>query len=310
MTIIPLDTTQNTPVFQSPTNLASYFELSYPGIRLSHLVLVGGKVTRHAVGINYGATGAILDHMRASDFTLQGINSGASMVTIGPGVVVAHGGVGGLQVYGGSLTVLGGQGAEHTSITGNSFGGLWLHGSVEVRVAATDIDPNRPDVSDIDTDDNGAAGVVFDAAGDGYTGTETVTIRGLHSTGSPVGIRADGPSTQILIVRGSYLADNTQSAVRLSSSPLAAPSTFDFGAPGGTDPGRNVFESPKQPATVNTQGAICLATAGQVLAAGNVFGATDCAVGGTLSHSATCASQVDIGGLVPGSSSIDVSHCR
>jgi hypothetical protein len=208
-----------------------------------------------------------------------------------------------VQFLQGSLTILGGHGAEHTSFTGNRIGGLWLHGSGMVTVAGTDIDPNQPDVNDVDMDGNGR-GVTFDYA---FGGTESVTIRGLHATGNIVGIQAIRDS-EVLSVRGSYLADNTQSAVWFSAGGIPPASTLDLGEPAG-DLGRNVFAVDKQAATVNTQGALCLNGAGHVMAAGNLFGAIDCGVGGQLTYSASCSGQVDIGGVTLGTT-IDVSHCH
>ena len=62
---------------------------------------------------------------------------------------------------------------------------------------------------------------------------------------------------------------------------------------------------------MNRQGAICvtaLATgAPRILAAGNVFGVDDCALGGEVTTAPTCTKQVGV--AIPDVAAIDVSAC-
>jgi len=315
VTVVPEDTTKNAPIFRG-SGYGTCFESFARGIRLSHLVLDGNQKMGTGVDVSGNtlsdagdASTVILDHLKVTDFVLKGITLGGEGVTLGPGLTVANC-PGAVEFRGGSLTVLGGHGEDHTSFTGARIGGLWVHGAGSVTVAGADIDPAHPDVSDIDTDNNSGSGVFMEYAQGGTT--EVVSVRGLHSTGNMIGIRAEGFPVEHVTVRSSYLANNTQSAVTfpgLGNGP--EPSTLDLGSAVGPDWGRNVFSAIGQTAAVNTQGGLCLAGAAHVLAAGNIFGAKDCAVGGTLTFSTTCGSQVDIGGLEPDAgTSIDLRSCK
>jgi hypothetical protein len=68
-----------------------------------------------------------------------------------------------------------------------------------------------------------------------------------------------------------------------------APAGIDLGNPAGLDYGRNVFLN-------NQAGDICMVgSAGPtVLAAGNIFGAVDCAVGGKLNPAVTCGNTTSV----------------
>jgi hypothetical protein len=312
VTIRAEDVTKSTPFLEfgnDAGNFGGTVTMNQPNARLSHLVMDG---LRNGIGMS--GAGTSVDHVTVENTVFRGIDSNGSGVTVGPGVILSQNGSG-LHFEGGSLTVLGGAGADHTSLSNNRMYGLWVHGTGTVTLNGSAIDPAHPDVSDIDADNNAVTGVFFDY---GMGGVEAVVLHGLHASGNGSGIYVpDGSGGVDLSVRGSFLGDNTGSAVALPgqapSYPL--PSVFDFGALAGSDNGRNVFASPNQASASNTNAAICfssfvpVASPIQIDAVGNVFGAIDCAIGGTLTRSATCSGQVDIGGLQEGGV-IDVEHCK
>jgi hypothetical protein len=108
------------------------------------------------------------------------------------------------------------------------------------------------------------------------------TVRGLHAAGnSGDGIFCGLP----LKLRGSYLAHNQTGGFSVYGSTTGV---IDLGNAVGPDYGRNIFVG-------NTGGDICGASAEQpVLAAGNIFGIIDCAVGGKLDPSVTCGDTTSV----------------
>ncbi len=302
VTIDAEDPTRNTPILALTSDVNVAVMLEGRDWRLSHLDIQcngGGFVALQ----NLGGDGA-LDHVTIEGCRGHGFLSERGTVTAGPGLDV-HGNEWGIKVEGGTLVVLGGRGTEHTSISGNTAAGVWLHGGGDSTAGASSVDvqggdiaADQPDDNDVAIDDNDVA-ILFDAT------PTAATVRGLHATGNRVGIEVGGPTK----LRGSYLANNLQSAI-VVTGPDATPPVLDFGQPGAQDPGRNVFSVANQAGTVNTQGAICatgFTAAGPLRAAGNIFGATDCLTGGALTTAPACNRQVDVAGGDP--HAIDVSGC-
>jgi hypothetical protein len=286
VTIIAEDTTKNTPlvlVGETPMGLLCSgvvgLYLGQANARLSHLVVSAQTPCPGTVGIDIESTSATVDHVTVSDFTGEGIAVGQGSdpsadgaVTIGPGLVVRGCGLYGLYALA-PVTVLGGQGGDHTSFTGGGSGVL-VESQGMVNIPGATISPSNPDVSDVDVDNNQEMGMWL--ATDLAQTPSIVT--GLHVAGNArLGILSDGP----LVLRGSYIGQN-EAAVGINGHGI------DLGNPVGPDYGRNIFVG-------NPGGDICGASAqNPVLAAGNIFGTIDCAVGGKLDPSVTCGDTTNV----------------
>jgi hypothetical protein len=300
VTITAEDTTKNTPTVEvgvspatsnpafSAGNLcapscARGFYLDRPNARLSHLVLDDPGLTVRDYAIAIASAGTVtIDHVTVQNFVGDGIIVYAPAVatpTIGPGVVV-HGCAGaGIHSFADNVvTILGGAGADHTSFTQNEYG-IWMYYS-SIDIQGTAISQANPDASDVDVDDNEIGLLLSPPSGSG-----TATVRGLHAVGNTDGGILCGLS---LTLRGSYIANNKAQAGFAGGFEVYGSGSMDLGNPAGPDYGRNIFVG-------NTGGDICGASAQQpVLAAGNIFGTTDCAVGGKLDPSVTCGDTTTV----------------
>jgi|HubBroStandDraft_1064217.scaffolds.fasta_scaffold04028_2 uncharacterized protein DUF1565 len=353
VTIIADDTSKNLPTLQIPAGEAepstkeggadgfAVFALTNPNCRVSFLI-VDGNQSRTAQGFEIASQADSIDHVTIENMNsgitvlntgrgsgLEGGVGGVGSFSVGPGVTVQNSLGDGLFVFGeSSVDIKGGRGLDHTSFSANGQMGIYVLDYSNVTIEGADIDPAHPDDSDVDTDNNGLAGLAIAQYGLGIEPTNVV--RGLHASGNPTGIVVK-PCNQ-LTVRASFMGGNTQSGVYIGPAPVGVEGgcsyntkpvgRIDLGNPNGPDYGRNIFEGSDAGGGSNVNGAICLALATStpsvgvsawptVLAAGNIFGKTDCAVGGTLLRAATCSSQVDIGGISPNSGNvIDVSNCE
>jgi hypothetical protein len=178
-----------------------------------------------------------------------------------------------------------------------------------VNLSGSGVDPNNPDISDIDTDSNGAAGVWIAQNTATVPASSLNSIQGLHSSGSPVGLEVTAGS--YLSLRNSYLGDDSQAGLVVASSGAAVDdlTTIDLGTRIGANYGLNLLV-----ATGSQAAGICLhlgTSARTLVAAGNIFGTTDCSQGSaTLRRSLACT-NTDIGGLSPTDvTTIDVSNCN
>jgi hypothetical protein len=293
VTITAEDTTKNTPTVEpgltqnvpiaSPCTMGTTpaFCLPYEHARLSHVVVDDSNAP---TGLTYGIVVAspgvvVIDHVTVENFSAGGIyvppTEGAPgpTPTIGPGVVALRDGVAGLRVDSNAMvTIMGGAGNDHTSFTQNGYG-IWVAGGA-VNVRGTAISASNPDVSDIDADRNSRIGLRFEGA----LPPIVSTVLGLHIVGAQqYGILASGSLT----LRDSFVGNN-QMGVDVEGG------NFDLGNPVGRDYGRNIFVG-------NAAGDICGSSARQpVLAAGNIFGTVDCALGGKLDPSVTCGDTTDV----------------
>jgi hypothetical protein len=164
-------------------------------------------------------------------------------------------------------------------------------------IEGTNIDPATPDENDVDTDGNKVAGLAIGQYGEDVEPDNVV--RGLHSSGNWHGIEAE-PCARLKL-RGSYAGDNTGAGVYIATALPSggecnggggpAPGDLDLGNSNGPDYGRNIFQSRDAGPASNVSGSICVADVHvptfsspwpTILAAGNIFGGTDCALGGTL----------------------------
>jgi hypothetical protein len=328
VTIIAEDTTKNLPVLQSdgqvgPVLPPSFFYLASQGCRVSHLIVDGSGGTLNE-GFLVEGHGNSIDHVTVQN-TSTGIGVSSGDLSLGPGVVVRNNANFGLFLQGVStVAIQGGRGSEHTSFSANGESGIVVLNTSAVTIQGTNIDPARPDQSDVDADNNGA-GLRIGQGGPDIELPVNV-VQGLHASGNTNGIEV--LSCTRLRLRGSYVGDDHQSGLVVLPVLAGFGNTcwpedvgkIDLGNPTGPDYGRNIFQAPDAGSATNLSGAICLngpvpgyqpSTLPAVLAAGNVFGNTDCAVGGTLTRSAACSGQVDIGGISPdGGAAIDVSNCR
>jgi hypothetical protein len=300
VTIIAQDTTKNTPTVEvgvspatsnpafSAGNLCAQscargFYLDRPNARLSHLVLDDPGLTVRDFAVAIASAGTVtIDHVMVQNFIGDGIIVSAPAVatpTIGPGVVV-HGCAGaGIHSFADNVvTILGGAGADHTSFTQNEYG-IWMYDS-SVDIQGTAISQTDPDASDVDVDDNETGLLLSPPSGSG-----TATVRGLHAVGNSDGGILCGLS---LTLRGSYVANNKAQGGFAGGFEVYGSGSMDLGNPVGPDYGRNIFVD-------NAGGDICGASAQQpVLAAGNIFGTIDCAVGGKLDPSVTCGDTTSV----------------
>jgi hypothetical protein len=252
------------------------FYLPNSNTRLTHLIIDGQSLPGRGRGILAvgGVPSVGLDHVTVQHFGASAIGiivggGGApstSGPTLGPGVVVRESSEG-LHVRFGRARVLGGHGSDHSSFTANGTG-IWVEAAASIDIEGTNIDPAQPDTSDVDVDANSGVGLLLNPSGPAGTMN---TVRGLHvGANQAVGIDSGLPLT----LRGSYVGGNAFGGIHVERS---GPPGVDMGNPVGPDFGRNIFVG-------NMQGDICGYYSEQqpVLAAGNIFGAIDCAVGGKL----------------------------
>jgi hypothetical protein len=309
VTIVAGDTTKNLPTLRATTSLVDALLLT-TGDNLSYLVVDGAGI------LVEGQAGGI-DHVTVRNAG-RGIDVEEGSVSLGPGVVSQNNSEPGLFLLGVSAVhITGGRGSEHTSFSGN-LQGISVRDNSSVVIDGADIDPAHPDESDVDTDDNVGAGFVMGTFG--LPLTRASVVRGLHTSGNTNGLEVEPCAAFTL--RASYLGHNRLSgvyvALTVSNDGGCACSSscaggLDLGNPAGGDYGRNIFESPDTSAA----SSICVNFTGlppplsTVLAAGNIFGNNDCALGGELLRSAACAGGFDIGGIAPdGGTGIDVSNCQ
>jgi hypothetical protein len=339
VTITAVDTTKNPPALVLPAsqitpngyNWVTGFLLTNPGDNLSYVVVEGSGVLRTSPtsGIAVLGHAGTIDHVTVQNTSGRGIdvedgNNAHGLVTLGPGVVSRNNGETGVFLLGWSaVDIKGGRGVDHTSFTGNGSG-ISLRDVSSVVIEGTGIDPARPDESDVDTDNNVGAGLVIGV--EGISQQAPNVVRGLHSSGNTNGIEV-GPCAE-LTLRGSYLGHNSLSGVRVANTqsnfggcignPGSAVGDVDLG--NAVDYGRNVFQAPDAGGASKQGAALCMNVATPfgrepwpaIRAVGNLFGSTDCAVGGTLTRSETCDGPVDLGGISPPDAGpvIDVSSCR
>jgi hypothetical protein len=293
VTITAADPSGPAPRF-SPSVSGTAIDVQGARVHLARFTLdcVGGSF----VGIEVEKGDISIDHM-----TITGCKHAVyhltGAATLGPGLHV-HDTMYGVKINGGTATIVGGRGAERTTIEHNQLFGIWLHGSTPqtsliIRAAAVALDaPDQAEVQVLDND----VGVFFDAS------PISAVIHGARIDANQSGILMNGgPSLEL---RGSYLASNVSTAI---TAPSSLAGTIDLGA-SAADPGRNVFGAPNQTGTLNKPSALCFtgpAAAKKVPAIGNVFGAVDCANGGALTQASTCSGHVDIGGATP----VDTGAC-
>lgn len=287
----------------NPSGPAPRFAPSVPGtaidvqgarVHLARFTLdcVGGSF----VGIEVEKGDISIDHLTITACK-HAIHHLMGAATLGPGLRV-HDTMYGVKINGGTATIVGGRGAERTTIEHNQLFGIWLHGSTlqtALNIRAAAVAPNAPEEAEVQVLDNNV-GVFFDAS------PISAVIHGARIDANQSGILMNGgPSLEL---RGSYLAGNVSTAI---TAPSDLASTIDLGT-SAADPGRNVFGAPNQTGTLNKPSALCFtgpAATKKVPAVGNVFGAVDCASGGALTQYGACSGHVDIGGATL----VDIGAC-
>jgi hypothetical protein len=290
------------PINVPPPGIASVFTFVGPRSRLSHVAIQCAALGSTGVAVRAGGT---IDHVTVKNCA-TGVDQTSDPTTLGPGLVLEQNHRG-LQITAGMATVLGGSGAEHTSISKNDQFAIYLHGTdrasppAALQILGRAIAPDMPDANDVAVDGN-HEGLYIDQ------GPVTAVLHGVHVTGNLLGMQIELPSvtnTATLELRGSFLAGNQVSALLLSANANIDGIDLGGAAPGAQ--GRNVFSTADQGPNVNMGGTLCVVIpAGHTLhAAGNIFRAVDCATGGTLAHAPTCSQQADIAG----SASVDVGSC-
>jgi hypothetical protein len=321
VTINALDPTKNLPIVLNvraplPPGYPPYnssFVMAQPGVVISSLVIEGNFETN---GI-YPGPDTSIDHV-----TLRNLSMGIEVeetlfedggggtyfsTTIGPGVVV-QGCEYGLWAMGrNTITIRGGRGRDHTSFSGNAYG-IFIRDNNSLNIDGAGIDPAHPDESDVDTDSNSQAGLAM--AVYGLSNHLPCSVRGLHSSHNPIGAWLG--ACDHLKMRGSYLGDNQQAGVSISTAAagescaqILPPWPLDLGNLAAGDPGRNIFQAASG---TDAGSSICIRVrTGTVLATGNIFGTVDCAAPGTITWSDNCSSGADVGGLTK---AIDISNCH
>jgi hypothetical protein len=306
VTITAEDPGRPPPIIQLTPGTHEGIILRGAGWHLSHLVVDCNGGGHRAVASS-GGDGR-LDHVKLEGCSGHALHSSRGTITIGPGVQIRKSNWG-FKLTGGTAIVTGGAGAEHTSFSDNKAMGIWLHGGGSVapgtrlQIDGRNVTAAAPAANDVSIDGN-LYGIYFDL------GPSIADVRGLHAAGNGVAIFLPGGPAELKL-RGSFVANNAQSAIKLSSGALQPSSVIDLGRPGGADGGGNTFEVPDQLGTVNTKGALCvdvpLVGFAGIAAVGNVFGRTDCRQGGSISRAATCEGQVGVAG--PGANAVDVTGC-
>ncbi len=340
VTITAQDPTQNAPILEVHANqilrddtgqgggYVYVFALENPSCKISHLVVDGNKLDRVVAFEIHSAPGSV-DHVtvrnayrgfEVENFGVLPDGGGLDPFSIGPGVIVQDSSEDGVFLYGhGALTIHGGRGSDHTSFSQNAGTGIALRDLASLTIDGTDIDPATPDENDVDTDGNKVAGLAIGQYGEDLEPGNVV--RGLHSSGNWHGIEAE-PCARLKL-RGSYAANNTGAGVYIATALPSggecndgdppAPGDLDLGNSNGPDYGRNIFQSRDAGPASNVSGSICVADVKvpafhppwpTILAAGNIFGGADCALGGTLKRLPTCSDQADVGGVSPDAGAI------
>jgi hypothetical protein len=302
VTISAIDVAEPSPTLAVPETVRSGFIFSGDGWRLSHLAITCVKNSPSSPVNVYGA--GQLDHVSVDGCAVGAQISGGAVV-VGPGFV-ARGNNRGIYVGNAKVTLVGGQGADHTSLTGNTRFGAWLRGNAgaeaRLQVSGADTTPATTAASNVDFDANGEAGIYLEL------GPTVLDMTGAHISENPTGLRANAGPAKIT-VRHTFLANNRLSAVSFGTSFWTATDAVSFDSAAGQAWGHNVFSVPNQAATMNTEGALCVPPASplRITAAGNVFGAIDCAAGGVLRRTAACTSQVDV--AAADVTAIDLAGC-
>jgi hypothetical protein len=297
-------------------------------VLISNLI-VDGQNQQGSVGIAiYGSDGSDGNTSQFSYVTVQGMAVAGIVVgtapgqtvsphgvALGPGVVARHNGTAGmpasgLRVYAhANVSIQADVGGDHSSFSGNSQYGIVVGDQATVQIQ-TSIDFTNPKDNGVDADGNAIAGLWIAQDAATVAATDLNSITGLHASGNQIGLRVGAGS--YLQLRGSFLGNNTQAGIVVASSGGAVDdlATIDLGNRINANYGQNVLVANASSAT-----GICLqlgTAARTLLAAGNIFGTTDCGASATaLRRSITCAPNTDIGGLpLTDMSTIDVSSCK
>jgi hypothetical protein len=276
-------------------------------------------VVNHVTVQNTGAAGIVVNNAKAT--------SVAYGATFGPALVVTKSGTAtkvapGMSVGGsGTAIIKGTDGTGHTSFNTNTQHGLFVNGTAFVTVnAGTTNVATAPGQATVDFDNNAVAGIWISQTPTGVTASQLNTISDAEITGITGGNGLHITGGSFVQLQGSYINGNHASGVILTTlgagaSANSSLSGIDLGT--STSPGNNTLQGAGN-AQVNPVAGICLGipiTAGQTLnAAGNIFGAVNCATaGGALSHTVNCAagSDTDIGGIngVGNTNAVVVSSC-
>ncbi len=197
VTIVAQDATSNWPTFvlsvapdAGPNDAVTGFLLTNRGDNLSHLVVDSRLVPpAWGTGIFLEGAGGSIDHVIVQNMgqgiDIEGTVATPGFATIGPGVISRNSSIG-LFVIGFSVAdIKGGLGIDHTSFTGNQTG-ISVRDLGGITVEGADVDPSRPDESDVDVDDNTGSGLVVGAQG--IPAQASTVVRGLHASGNSNGI--------------------------------------------------------------------------------------------------------------------------
>lgn len=309
------------------------FVLANPDSGLANLILDGSN-NKSASGILViGGSHPLstrVDHVRIRDTGGDGIlvtsfNTAkpGGQLTIDVGTFVTRSGTStarasGLHVANNGVAIVHGGGPDgspdHTSFVANSLFGIYVTETGQVLVDGPPIASTAPAAAYVDADGNAFAGLTIEQT---VGQNPTSTIRGLRAraSGAGNGIRIGGGSWVAL--RGCYANGNAANGLALVTSPTFSVdlSHIDVGTDTGANAGRNTLQGPLN-GEVNAAAGICLAITpyvGQTLVArGNILGATDCVANpAPLTHAASCAGKVAIGGVAPkvNSNTVVVDGC-
>jgi hypothetical protein len=294
------------------------FVLHSPTSGLSNLILDGGAQAANSaisVGGSAAATTAV-QTVTVENFKDAGIVVAAGAVTLGPGLEAKGNGTTatpapGVWVAGGNAIFTGSAAAGnagHTSVHDNTQHGVLVTGTGFITIASS-VAATAPGVAYVDFDDNHVAGIWISQTPALVTIAQANVVNGVEVTGTVAGNGIHVEGGTFFTLTNSYVVGNHESGVEISpfggiGAGNSSIANIDLGtivAPGG-----NVLQGPINNLTNNVSG-VCLrlppagGSSGQTLkAAGDVWSASlDCRTDttGNVTHAATCANGVDIGGI-------------
>jgi hypothetical protein len=299
----------------------------------------GNTATNGIVATTGSAATTEISNLTVTGFEDDGILvQFAGILTIGEGVTSTLNGTAttattrhdGLHVTGtGNAIINVPQGSTPTHFDGNTNHGILVDGSGSITLTGSVINATAG-TGTVTANGNYAAGLwVAQTAGTVAAPAPVNSVNGLVAFGNTDGNGIRIVPGSALKLRNSATLGNEASGINVSNEAAFGGSNdithIDLGSPAtadaGADYGNNALQEALGAAGHNTGVGICLdvrANGGTLLAAGNVFGTTNCAAAlgdagaPVLTSNATCGAGADLGIMVAGGgggNDINVTQC-
>jgi hypothetical protein len=269
---------------------------------------------------NLTVTGFANDGILVEDTGILTIGAGVTSTLNGTIPAALHDG---LHVTGSGNAIINvPSGSTPTQFDANTNHGILVDGSGSITLTGV-VTSATAGTGTITTNGNNEAGLwIAQTPGTAATPAPENVVTGLVSFGNTPGNGIRIVAGSNIKLRSSAALGNSASGVYISSAGVGPGgsndiSHIDLGTPAtagvAASYGNNTLQEPLGSAGHNVGVGICLETragAGTLLAAGNIFGASDCATAATdLTVNATCTLGVDLGITTAVGNDIDVSQC-